>query len=108
MGYSNNKKDISEILNKIDFVIGGNSNAIAELLYYGVLVFRYSYLGDDFYYGIWWNIFKNLVDLTGLVEKFLNDKNYYNKLIIKTKNMLFEKGDVSKNYISFFEKILNK
>lgn len=34
--------------------------------------------------------------------------NYYNELIIKTKNTLFEKGDVSQNYISFFEKILNK
>ncbi len=108
LGYSNSKNDISEILNKTDFVIAGNSSAIGELLYYGLLVFRYSYFDEDICYGIWWNSFKNLDGLIDLTGKFLNDKNYYNELLTKTKNALFEKGDVAQNYISFFEKILNK
>lgn len=104
MGYNSNKTDISKLVQDIDFVVMGNSTAYCEFVYFMLPAFRYKYSDYDPYNEIKWDSFKKYEELENLVGLLMNNPEKVNYQMLETREYLYQKGDVKKNFVAFFEK----
>lgn len=94
--------DIIDILKKVDFTICGNSTTFCDSIYYGIPSFRYIHSSDmrkDVCKGIRFGRVESLTELEKAITDRKKDPIKYDKELAKTRDLLFAKGNIRRNYV---------
>lgn len=103
ISYSKGKEDtLDNFLKTVDFVICANSSVFADALIKGKMAFRYipdREKKEDVCRGIKFGKIATLAQLEDIFNSYKEDSN---KEIEKISNYIFQLGDITKNYLDFF------
>lgn len=105
---SNKQETIENLLQKVQFVMVGNSTVFIESLYLGKLTLRYVGKSQDIYEKIKWCVFHNMDELNKLYERSIADVDGLKRKINDTTKWLCSDGNIGENYRKVFEDIRRK